>query len=190
MGPILGSPLTMDVYQAGAATTAVYPKEIGLEYVVMGLAGEAGEIACQTPSKDPLIRATLGLAAAAGLIANQVKKVYRDNDGDVTPERRHAIQNYISTLAAFLDELCRETETDTMTLGPKCFDIPDEMYPDMREVLIRELGDAEWYGARVATELQISLERVCARNLVMLQARLEAGTLKGDNRESETGKNG
>jgi NTP pyrophosphatase (non-canonical NTP hydrolase) len=44
-------------YQEAAKTTAAYPPEIGLAYVTLGLAGEAGEI------------------------ANKVKKVYRDKDG-------------------------------------------------------------------------------------------------------------
>jgi NTP pyrophosphatase (non-canonical NTP hydrolase) len=37
--------LDMNVYQRKALTTAVYPKDIGLEYTVLGLVGEAGELA-------------------------------------------------------------------------------------------------------------------------------------------------
>jgi NTP pyrophosphatase (non-canonical NTP hydrolase) len=49
-------------YQSGAESTAMYPAEIGLAYVTLGLAGEAGEI------------------------ANKVKKVYRDQQGVPTAE--------------------------------------------------------------------------------------------------------
>lgn len=56
----------LDDYQSSAAETAIYPDShdtssiIGLSYTVMGLAGEAGEI------------------------ANKVKKILRDNDGVIT----------------------------------------------------------------------------------------------------------
>lgn len=49
--------MTFGEYQNTAAKTAVYPKDYGLGYTVLGLAGEAGEV------------------------ANKVKKIYRDNDG-------------------------------------------------------------------------------------------------------------
>ena len=37
--------MTFDEYQTAAASTALYPKEMGLAYTALGLAGEAGEIA-------------------------------------------------------------------------------------------------------------------------------------------------
>lgn len=37
--------LGMNVYQEKALSTAIYPKEIALAYVALGLVGEAGEIA-------------------------------------------------------------------------------------------------------------------------------------------------
>ncbi len=46
-------------YQEAARQTAAYPKEIGLAYVALGLAGEAGEV------------------------ANKVKKIYRDKGGEL-----------------------------------------------------------------------------------------------------------
>lgn len=58
--------MQLNDYQAEAALTAIYPDShdtssiLGLSYTVMGLAGEAGEI------------------------ANKTKKILRDNDGVIT----------------------------------------------------------------------------------------------------------
>ena len=53
-------PLEFDIYQRQARTTAVYPREIALLYVALGLCGEAGEI------------------------AEKIKKMYRDRGGRLT----------------------------------------------------------------------------------------------------------
>lgn len=57
-----GERMTFDEYQQAAHATAIYPNEVALAYVTMGLVGEAGEI------------------------ANKVKKIYRDGDSDVRAE--------------------------------------------------------------------------------------------------------
>ncbi len=54
-------------YQEGAQKTALYPRDVKIIYPALGLAGEAGEV------------------------ANQVKKILRDNAGELTPERRAKI---------------------------------------------------------------------------------------------------
>lgn len=59
--------MDMSQYQSAATETAQFPNEYpaqGLSYTALGLVGEAGEV------------------------ANQVKKVQRDDDGEITAERR------------------------------------------------------------------------------------------------------
>lgn len=56
-----------DDYQRAAQRTAQYPKELGLYYTALGLASESGEF------------------------AGKVKKVMRDNGGELTNEARCAL---------------------------------------------------------------------------------------------------
>lgn len=61
----------LDDYQTKAMSTAVYkqtvPTDLHLPYAILGLAGEAGEL------------------------ANKEKKILRDDNGDVTPEARRLL---------------------------------------------------------------------------------------------------
>lgn len=99
-------------YQRRAAETAVYPREIGLAYTALGLAGEAGEI------------------------ANKVKKVYRDAGGVLSGEQRAKLRD--------------------------------------------ELGDALWYVAALASELDSSLNDVAVINLQKLADRAERDAIRGE----------
>lgn len=56
--------------------------------------------------------------------------------------------------------------------------------PERRAALLDEVGDVLWYAARLATELETSLEQVAKGNLDKLAGRLERGTIggSGDNR--------
>lgn len=59
--------MTINEYQEGARSTAIYPESRRIIYPTLGLTGEAGEV------------------------ADKVKKVIRDNNDDFTQERRHQI---------------------------------------------------------------------------------------------------
>jgi len=51
---------------------------------------------------------------------------------------------------------------------------------DMKQKIVEELGDALWYLAQIATELNVSLEDVAQINLEKLQSRKERGVLGGE----------
>jgi NTP pyrophosphatase (non-canonical NTP hydrolase) len=70
-------------YQDIAKTTAIYPKEIGLAYVALGLTGEAGEI------------------------ANKIKKIYRDNL-EVNDELKQTLSKEIGDCLWYISALCTE----------------------------------------------------------------------------------
>lgn len=59
--------MTLNEYQDGARTTAIYPKEREIIYPTLGLTGEAGEV------------------------ADKVKKVIRDNNDEFSAEKKHQI---------------------------------------------------------------------------------------------------
>jgi len=72
-------------YQKAAIETAIYPIASSVIYPAFGLVGEAGEV------------------------ANKVKKIYREDDGQVTPQRREQIAEelgdvlwYVAALSADL----------------------------------------------------------------------------------------
>lgn len=98
-------------YQFKTRETVSYPKEFGVWYCALGL-GEAGEV------------------------QGKVKKAIRDNDGEITNERKQAIS--------------------------------------------KELGDVLWYVARLADELNISLDSIARDNLEKLQDRKARNVIKGD----------
>ena len=48
-----------------------------------------------------------------------------------------------------------------------------------RDDIKKELGDILWYVSQTATELNLTLEEIAVANVAKLQARREAGTIKG-----------
>jgi len=77
--------MTFNEYQAKAHLTAVYPHidtTQTLSYVALGLAGEAGEV------------------------ANEVKKIIRDDNGTLTPQRYSKLVKEMGDVLWYLAELC------------------------------------------------------------------------------------
>lgn len=78
--------MDMNIYQSKANKTAIYPIDGGIIYTTLGLSGEAGEI------------------------ANKVKKILRDDYGEVSDVHKYEIADelgnvlwYVATLAHELD---------------------------------------------------------------------------------------
>lgn len=84
---------TFDEYQEGAVKTAIYPKREQVVYPAMGLAGEAGEV------------------------VNQVKKILRDDNYDITDARRAAIRKEIGGVMWYVAALCTDLG---LNLGDVC----------------------------------------------------------------------
>ena len=71
-------------YQSKAYKTAIYPKEMAVIYPTLGLAGEAGEV------------------------ANQVKKRFRDDGGEVTQERVQDTAHELGDLLWYIAAICTD----------------------------------------------------------------------------------
>ena len=85
--------MTFNDYQRNTAKTAIYPPEIGLAYVTMGLAGEAGEI------------------------ANKVKKIYRDKQGVLDDETRAILSAELGDVLWYVSQLATEVGVDLATVA-------------------------------------------------------------------------
>ena len=85
-------------YQDMAKTTAIYPEQYKTNYPILGLAGEAGEL------------------------ANKYKKVLRDDSGILSEEKRKALIDelgdclwYLSAIASDLGADLEQVATDNIT---------------------------------------------------------------------------
>lgn len=77
-----------NAYQIEAYRTAVYLRAIAIPYCIMGLAGETGEV------------------------AETVKKLYRDDKGILTDERKAKLVKEMGDVCWYLAALCTEIGVD------------------------------------------------------------------------------
>ena len=106
--------MTFDEYQEFAASTAIYPRSAAIFYPALGLPGEVGEVAEKVVELH-----TLQMAAHAGKAANQVKKIIRDDEGEIADTRKRAIAKEIGGVLWY----CAALATD---LGFNLGDIAQE----------------------------------------------------------------
>lgn len=76
--------MTLDQYQEAALATAIYPRDYGLIYPALGLAGEAGEV------------------------ADKIKKTIRDHGGVFDAQAREAIMLEVGDVLWYIAALARE----------------------------------------------------------------------------------
>jgi len=86
--------MTFADYQQRSRATAVYPG--------------AG---------DNLLYPTLGLCGEAGEVAEKVKKMVRDDDGVLTPERREALAKELGDVLWYVAQVATEAELDLSVIA-------------------------------------------------------------------------
>ncbi len=108
-------------YQAAAVKTAIYPLAAEIFYPALGLAGEVGEVAEKMLDMDcPVTKQdVLGMADHAGNAANQVKKILRDNAGNLTEERKAAIAKEIGGVLWYCAALAYDIGVDLDDIAAK-----------------------------------------------------------------------
>ena len=74
--------LDTDRYQFESRTTAIYPEDQGMAYETIGLASEAGEV------------------------CNKIKKIIRDDGGEITDEKRSQIMGELGGTFWYMARLC------------------------------------------------------------------------------------
>jgi NTP pyrophosphatase (non-canonical NTP hydrolase) len=74
----------LNSYQQNAAATAIYPNTVKLVYPILGLTGEAGEI------------------------ANKYKKVLRDNGGVLTEEKRQDLIDELGDVLWYVAAIAKD----------------------------------------------------------------------------------
>lgn len=85
--------MTLNEYQQKALETAIYPHEYKVVYPALGLAGEAGEA------------------------ADKVKKIIRDNNGEVSKEKALEIAKEIGDVLWYCATLANDLGYDLDTVG-------------------------------------------------------------------------
>lgn len=78
--------MTFDEYQKAATATAIYPADLPLIYPALGLAGEAGEV------------------------IEHIKKCVRDNDRQLTDDRRAALAKELGDVLWYLACIARDAD--------------------------------------------------------------------------------
>lgn len=78
--------ITLDEYQEEAAETAIYPQHYSIVYPALGLAGEAGEV------------------------ADKVKKVIRDKEGEFGLDDRQEIAKELGDVLWYVANLAADIE--------------------------------------------------------------------------------
>jgi len=90
--------MEFDEYQKKTKETAIYPQDnpiLALSYATLGLAGEAGEI------------------------ANKVKKIIRDNKGELSQEIKDNLSDELGDVLWYLSALATELDTNLSSIADK-----------------------------------------------------------------------
>ena len=66
---------------------------------------------------DNLLYPTLGLCGEAGEVAEKVKKMVRDDDGVLTPERREALAKELGDVLWYVAQVATEADLDLQAVA-------------------------------------------------------------------------
>ena len=96
--------LGFDTYQKAAHSLSIYPDDGTANYAALGLTGEVGETVEKLGTRLEEAITALKLAGKAGAVANQVKKIGRDDGGKVTEKRGKAIRKELGDCLWYIAE--------------------------------------------------------------------------------------
>lgn len=93
-----------ETYQQAAHSLSIYPEDGGAKYSALGLTGEVGETVAKLGEMLEQSFTALKMAGAAGKVANQIKKIDRDDGGNLTTQRRKAIRKELGDCLWYIAE--------------------------------------------------------------------------------------
>ncbi len=103
--PGLSDLLGFNAYQQAAHSLSIYQSEPAAFYSALGLNGEVGETVEKLGRMLEETFVALKLAGSAGKVANQVKKIGRDDNGVPTDKRRQAILKELGDCLWYIAEV-------------------------------------------------------------------------------------
>jgi len=172
-------PLTFDEYQSLAQATAIYPGQgepLGKLYTILGLCGEAGEVAEVASNflDESIERHSLLLVSYSCRISALLSKAIRDNDGNVN-------ETQIQEICWLLEEIGKISKINkniskilkNKTIIKKLSNIDSE---EMK----KEFGDCLWFGAQMMKEFGLSMSSSAVKNINKLKSRKNRGVLNGE----------
>jgi NTP pyrophosphatase (non-canonical NTP hydrolase) len=113
---VLDLPITFEKYQACAKKTAIYNQDARVLYPALGLAGETGEVLEKAVN-------LIMMAVHAGKLANQVKKIIRDDDCECDTYRKHAIGKEIGGVLWYCSQVASDLGLDLGAIAQENLDI-------------------------------------------------------------------
>ena len=66
------------------------------------------------PMNHPIVYPTIGLINEAGEVAGKIKKIFRDQNGQITAEDRQSLKSELGDVLWYLTQICTELD---LTLG-------------------------------------------------------------------------
>lgn len=138
----------------------------------MTFAEYSKQLADLAPIKYPLagrniIYPSLKLAGEAGEVADKIGKNWRNKT-----------HNFLKSYNLVSISRYEEEQVALMNMSA------DEISPELKIEIVKEMGDVLWYLWALCNELGITLEEVAKQNIIKIKGRIEAGTIcgEGDNR--------
>ena len=69
---------------------------------------ESGKTWGIIPMNHPIVYPTIGLVNEAGEVAGKIKKIFRDQNGEITEEDRQSLKNELGDVLWYLTQICTE----------------------------------------------------------------------------------
>lgn len=98
----------------------------------------------------------------------------------VTAKYPDADNNFIYPTLGLVGEAGEFAEKIKKLMRDHNINTPSEVPDDIKQEVLKELGDVLWYTTQLATEFGVKLEDVAEQNIDKLYSRLERDKIQGD----------